>query len=532
MKQLAEMLGNSFPQFASALTGIIFIVFLVLQISDDYDKIVKFIKRLFDFRKYIDTLIYKKKREGFNRVLADHDFLGWQFELMKVIYGPLIEKKDEELKKHGGSIGFSTIKLDDSNGRSYSYESVSIRMPRVPYPFTGVCPKKELRTSPGLENAKIADLDKAINGGIITSFKRQIRRYYAMIRATIRYPRRLGYMLGEIVQDGSEAGKPGWHLTAYSGVYEHNVRTSHILEYEIYRLYKRVKHRKEWKSENLAALGRDRILKELPIREHLHKQFIRDGDESDILISGKHRASLMGVQAFVLIKNKSGSYDALRIRRSENVAAKPGFLQFIPSGGFEAMNDCTDFDSQWDNYSLTKAIFRELLEECFGQDEDDKHATGNNVSPDRLYSNEQIKKLVEMLENTEADRPNAEMALLGTTMNLVGLRQELSFILRVDDPSFSGKLIANYESRTAVQLVDICHMEEYGFWVRPKEEQTEGQKGKKGRRKKGKNKEQGENDLENLNCTSAGLFELARESSIYKEALEHGESKDDLVNVF
>ncbi len=34
----------------------------------------------------------------------------------------------------------------------------------------------------------------------------------------------------------------------------------------------------------------------------------------------------------------------------------------IPSGGFEAMNDCTDFDSQWDNYSLKKAIFRELLE--------------------------------------------------------------------------------------------------------------------------------------------------------------------------
>ena len=131
-------------------------------------------------------------------------------------------------------------------------------------------------------------------------------------------------------------------------------------------------------------------------------------------------------------------------------------------------------------------------------DEDDKHASGNNVSPDKLYSNENIRKLIQMLENTKEGEPNAEMALLGTSMSLVGLRQELSFILRIDDPAFSGKLISNYESRSAIHLVDINHLEEYGFWVRSEKE----------------------NDLENLNCTSAGLFELARDHSIYKDALK------------
>ena len=98
----------------------------------------------------------------------------------------------------------------------------------------------------------------------------------------------------------------------------------------------------------------------------------------------------------VLVKNYSGSYDALRIRRSQNVAAKAGYLQFVPSGGFESINDCTDFDSQWSNYSITKVIFRELLEECFGIDEDDEKLTGNNVTPDKIYYNQHIKTLIEM----------------------------------------------------------------------------------------------------------------------------------------
>ena len=78
------------------------------------------------------------------------------------------------------------------------------------------------------------------------------------------------------------------------------------------------------------------------------------------------------------------------------------------------MNDSNDFDSQWDNYSVKKALFRELLEECFDQDEDDKKATGNNISPDRIYHNLHVKNLIHLMEAGQA-----EMQLLGITMSLV-----------------------------------------------------------------------------------------------------------------
>ncbi|WP_458458147.1 hypothetical protein [Pseudobutyrivibrio sp.] len=91
------------------------------------------------------------------------------------------------------------------------------------------------------------------------------------------------------------------------------------------------------------------------------------------------------------------------------------------------------------------------------------------------------------------------MQLLGTTMSLVGLRHEFSFIVKIDDPDFAGMLVGNYESKTAVHLVDIKMMEKYKFWNHVANE--------------------GRNDLRILNCTSAGLFELARESEIYQKAL-------------
>ncbi len=264
------------------------------------------------------------------------------------------------------------------------------------------------------------------------------------------------------------------------------MKTSHILEYELYELYKKNK-RCKWKIE---TKDRNTILKKLPIRNEIHQYFINMGKENRILLSGKGRSSLLGVQIFVLVKNCSGKYDALRIRRSENVVAKPGFLQFVPSGGFEAMNDCVDYDSQWDNYSISKVVFRELLEECFGQDEDDRKAVGNNVSPDKIYGNPQIKNILQKL-NDKND--GSRMQLLGSAMSLVGLRHELSFILKIDDPELSTVFISNYESNMAIHMIDIEMLEQGDFWM--------------------------EDDIKKLNCTSAALFELARQSEVYQNCL-------------
>lgn len=95
----------------------------------------------------------------------------------------------------------------------------------------------------------------------------------------------------------------------------------------------------------------------MPLRESITKAC---GDK--ILTSGKGRYSLLGVQIFVIFKNINDGYDVLRIRRSSKVSAKANFLQFIPSGGFESLNNEKDLDSQYINYSLSKAVFREFIE--------------------------------------------------------------------------------------------------------------------------------------------------------------------------
>lgn len=290
-------------------------------------------------------------------------------------------------------------------------------------------------------------------------------------------------MLEEIVFSTKDNTQVEWHLKSNVGDYENNLKTSHVLEYELYKLY--IKDRKY--HLNIKEKCGKEILKELPIRRYIHNNF---ENECDVLTSGRNRSSLLGVQIFVMIKNYSEEYDVLRIRRSENVAIKPGFLQFIPSGGFEAMNDCVDYDAQWDNYSITKAVFRELLEECFGQDEDDKSTCGNNVSPDRIYYNDKISRLIKRINDTN---DGTSMQLLGSTMSLVGLRHELSFILVIDDIEFGSSLIGNYESKSAIHRININLLENRIFWI--------------------------DDDLDKLNCTSAGLFELARGSELYRKCL-------------
>lgn len=401
----------------------------------------------------------------------------------------MITEKNAEFEREyeGGTftphIDFTRLEIEH---RSHTYESVTLKLNPVDYPFAGICSKSFLTRKNDLE-----DKDDEIK----QKYKRYVNSYYRLIKQTIRYPKRLGYMLDEIVLDENDAKRP-WHITAHSGIYSDNLKTSHILEYELYSLY--LKDKK--KNGQIKDKSREEILKQLPIRNFIHQKFAdeaktSDGDkrlrcESNVLVSGRYRSSLLGVQMFVMVKNHANSYDVLRMRRSINVVAKPGFIQFIPSGGFEAANDGDDLDSQWDNYSITKAIFRELLEECFGLDEDDRSTSDNNVSPDKLYSNKHISDLINMLETGDG---RARMQLMGTSMSLVGLRQELSFLLRVDDPKFSLNFIGNYESRAAIHMIDVKVLEDAEFWMN--------------------------DDLAKLNCTSAGLFELARENEIYKAAL-------------
>lgn len=472
MQALAETLEKTFPMLSS-ITVVLLIIYIVVALYGDSNALIEMLGKIRNIGNIVKKKYYTCKREKYDKALISPNYIRWQLDAMKTIYLPLIEEK----RAKGIDINLTSLQI----GNKYmEYEAVTLQCsPKVPYPFDGICPKDKMKTRKDTSvtryGAEIQKLPIA-------------KQYYRMVKYTIRHPKRIGYMLKKI-----SIGRNKFSVSAYVGCYENNVKESHVLEYELYKLYNR-KYKKQWgKNGATPTMNRDTLLKEMPIRGMLHKRF---GKESDILLSGKYRSSMLGVQMFVLIKNYNHSYDALRIRRSTQVAAKAGYLQFIPSGGFEAMNDGTDFDTQWDNYSISKVLFRELLEECFGIDEDNGSFSSNSASPDRIYFNPYIEKLLCMLNKKKGKRL-ARLEFMGTSMNLVGLRQELSFILRIDDASFASYLLGNYESRSAVHLVDIRELERGDFWVRDMEN----------------------DDLKILNCTSAGLFELARKSELYQEAL-------------
>lgn len=471
MQALAETLEKTFPML-SGITVVLLFIYIVVALYSDYNTLIEMFGKIRNIGNAVKKKYYTCKRKKYDKDLIDQDYIQWQLEAMKTIYLPLIDEKREK----GIDINLTSLQIGDEY---MEYEAITLQCsPNVPYPFSGICPKGKMETQTQKDTS-------ATRYGAEIQKLPIVDEYYRMVKYTIRNPKRIGYMLGEILIDGDK-----FEISSYVGCCENNVKESHVLEYELYKLYKR-KYKKQCGTG--AAMNRDVLLQEMPMRARLHQSF---PNEPDILLSGEHRSSMLGVQMFVLIKNYNHSYDALRIRRSTQVAAKVGYLQFIPSGGFEAMNDGTDFDTQWDNYSISKVLFRELLEECFGIDEDDANFSSNSISPDRIYFNPYIEKLLHMLSKSNGTE-SAHLEFMGTSMNLVGLRQELCFILRIDDASFASYLVGNYESRSAIHLVDIKELERYKFWVRGEEI----------------------NDLKMLNCTSAGLFELARKSELYQEAL-------------
>lgn len=476
MQQVSEIIMNKIPTI-SGIATILLIIYIIINIYTDWNVVLELCSRIWNLYGTCQKKYYQWKRKKYDKELCDRKFIDWQYDAMRLIYGDLINEKQQQ----GIKINLSKLEIGD---KVCEYEAVTIQMREVSYPFEGICDKSGLRTKADIAKSEYSYDKKLLQRNTV------FKKYRKLIQYTVRYPKRLGYMLNEIVID-NKSGE--CHISAYSGNYENNLMQSHILEYELYQLYKSMV-RKRFFSKETPKLTRDFLMEYMPLRASIHRKFAEgtETEESDVLLSGKYRSSLLGVQMLVLVKNYSGSYDALRIRRSPDVAAKAGYLQFIPSGGFEAMNDATDFDAQWDNYSISKALFRELLEECFGIDEDSPKFSSNVISPDRIYYNPYIRELLCMLENKIA-----HLVFLGTSMNLVGLRQELCFLLRIDDASFGSQLTSNYESKSAIHLVDIRNLERGDFWCRS----------------------EADDDLKMLNCTSAGLFELARNSRLYQEAL-------------
>lgn len=296
-----------------------------------------------------------------------------------------------------------------------------------------------------LEGSQLSDFEVIDHQGY--KGNKWYQEYRRILEGKIRFPDRPGYMLDEIVTDENGCFDK---MQVHVGTFAENVYSTHVLEYELYRAYLQFSD----KDLNNPEIW-EQLKKTLTIRNSMHsdinaksgKNFVKEMRAS--LLKGYGRDSLLSVQMLVIIKSKrTKKYEVKIIQRSNNVAIKPGIYQFIPSGGFEILNDSDDdiYDDieLIENFSPGCAIFREYLEELFNAPEFEGGGTGS--IEERLLKDERIRVVEKML----AER-KAELHFLGSVIDLAGLRHELSFVFIIHDEAYSeNQFVANEECKKGI----------------------------------------------------------------------------------
>lgn len=205
-------------------------------------------------------------------------------------------------------------------------------------------------------------------------------------------------------------------LVARPRTYKETVYTCHILQFELWSVYKKIG------GKRLATL------EDLPMRKKIHGKL----SNKEVILSGCNRSALNDVTIAVIDYNeRTEEYDIATATRSENVATHPNYFGFVPSGGFELYelehNQTASVIEE--NFSVIGALFREYIEELFG-DIEFGQATGND-DLNRLYRNPKIKDLRNGVKSGLY-----KFEFLGVDFDLVTLRQTLAFVLRIDDENF------------------------------------------------------------------------------------------------
>ncbi|MEC0090537.1 hypothetical protein [Paenibacillus macquariensis] len=425
-------LGNVWNWLISIpyLGGFLLTVAMIVGLNEIIDKISghNLLKLL---TTYLTKLFYSRtdvERRKYYTELASVEFQSWQMSVLRKIYG------EQNIIDLFGVSYASTV--------YYASENLS-----YPYKDLG-----ELESPEITENMILRGISK---------------KYYKLMGKTIRRPNLAGFVLESL--NLNESGQISG-FKAKIATYKLNVATSHVLEYELYLVYKK------YKNEFLSC-SKDQMIKQLKLRNNIHN----DQLEEEVLITGKGRYSLLGVQMLVIFITEDNEYRALVIKRSEDVAVRPGYYQFVPSGGFEFYEKEINEINTQKNFDVELALYREMVEEIFGEVEFEHNDKGNPV--DNIYKHEKVVSVRSWLKEGQA-----KMEFLGTTIDLVSLRHELSFLLLINDKQFSMNNFYRNHEADIMEEIDIRELENHF--------------------KLGK---------EHLNPTSASLLKLALASQTFKE---------------
>jgi hypothetical protein len=368
---------------------------------------------------------HRKYVKDFYRGLNSNNFQDWRDYILKQIYGEDKFTKVFNVEIPAFSLNFT---------KPFDYKD----FPKI-YDKGELFSDDDEDSDRNVKVQKIEELDIMKKGSRneIKMKQKYLNDYRQILKYSVRHPHLIGFMLDKY--DFEESGKIS-KIHSKIGNYELNLYTSHILEYELYRAYQQVKDKKEYN-----------IWDYLPFRKYIHFGTETVNNDKTVLeealITGDRRYSLFSVQCFVMFKDDTDNYSVLLMRRSEDpnkVSAKLGFYQFMPAGGFEMFEQDETYDKDCikRNYSLRKAIWREYLEEVFNKEEfecvkDDE----NNISYYTILNDPEIKTLIKLI-----DEGKAQFNLLGVAVDLVTMRHEISFLLKIDTKDyFSDRIRPNNE---------------------------------------------------------------------------------------
>ena len=90
MADIINLLREFLPHISNIVIWVLFAIFLIIQISDDGDKIIKLFKGLKTKFNLAEKFIWSKIRVRYDKVLYSDDFMKCQSDILHAIYAPLM----------------------------------------------------------------------------------------------------------------------------------------------------------------------------------------------------------------------------------------------------------------------------------------------------------------------------------------------------------------------------------------------------------------------------------------------------------
>lgn len=345
---------------------------------------------------------YKNKRNKFYKSSVTTDFSDWQLDIIKSLYS------DE-------------VKLNNVSTKDFPVVSFA------PEKYTDIV---------SLQKKLSLDISSKYEYQVSKAIGRNQKSYYKLVEATIKRPELLGYKLDKLLLENNKVKE----FTAGICTYKENIMTSHYLEYELFKAYKKY-------GDEFKPLSKEEKLNRLPYL----KSILNGENVYKAITNGLNRASLLSVQMMIVFKDyRDDKYKTFLIQRSEEVSSKPNYWQIVPSGGFEIFeksNQRSDFVLK-DNFKVELALYRELAEEILNYDEFTHNENGN--VKENIYEQNDIKEIRKYINDGQAS-----LDFIGVVTDLINFRSELCFLLIIDSPDFIKRRFAvNHEGKD-IHMVPI-----------------------------------------------------------------------------